>query len=307
MTVAHGKLEILVVGSMAFDSLETPAGRVDECTGGSANYFSVSASLFAPVRIVAVVGDDYPPKDLELLKARGVNLDGVEVIEGGRTFRWAGRYGDNLNEAQTLDTQLNVFEQFEPKIPAGHRGLPLVFLGNIAPELQLNVLDQVEAPTLVGADTMNFWITGGREALERVLKRIDLLVINDQEARLLAGRKNIVQAADRIRSMGPKTLIIKRGEYGSLLFHDEGVFAAPAFALREVVDPTGAGDSFAGGLFGSLAESGTTDFAGLKRGMIAGTVMASFTCEGFGLTRLLSLTREVFDARVESLLKAMRL
>lgn len=297
--------DILVVGSMALDSLETPAGHADACLGGSATFFSVSASYFAPVRVVAVVGDDFPHAHMTTLESRDIDLSGVETVKGGRTFRWRGRYGDNLNEAQTLETQLNVFEHFDPKIPDAHKKAPIVFLGNIAPELQLRVLDQVESPALVAADTMNFWITGQRKGLEDVLARIDLLIINDTEAQLLAGTKNVVHAADHIRAMGPRMLVIKRGEFGSMLFHPDGIFIAPAVALREVTDPTGAGDTFAGGTLGVLAQNETIDFRALKRGIVTGSVMASFTCEGFGLDRLLALDRATIEERVESLHRAM--
>ena len=296
---------ILVVGSVAFDDLETPAGKRDKCLGGSANYFSASASLFAPVRLVAVVGDDFPDDHLARLAARGVDLEGLEQVPG-LTFRWSGRYAHEGADAETLDTQLNVFEHFDPKIPARYRTTPWVFLGNIHPALQARVLDQIEGPRLVGADTMNFWIQGANEALRAVISRLDLLVINETEARQLTGARNVYVAADQIRAMGPRILIIKKGAHGALLFHPDGVFTAPAFPLRAVTDPTGAGDSFASGVMGWLAHAGSDDFATFKRAVINGTVIASFACEGFSLDRVLSLTRDEADARRAELLELIR-
>jgi len=297
---------ILVVGSVALDSLETPAGHRDACLGGSASYFSVGASLFAPTQVVAVVGEDFPQAYLDHLRSRGVNLEGLEIIPGGRTFRWRGRYGEHFGDAQTLETQLNVFEHFSPKIPPQWRGAKYLFLGNIDPELQGRVLDQVENPHLVALDTMNFWITGKRHALEAVLSRVDLFILNETEARLLSGERNVYKAAEAVQAMGPRVVIIKRGEYGALLFHPDGVFAAPAVPLREVVDPTGAGDTFASGVMGFLARADETDFSTLKRAVLTGTVLASFACEGFSLDRLLSLTTAEVEerlARLESLMK----
>jgi len=292
--------EILVVGSVAFDDIETPAGRRDSCLGGSANYFSVGASLFAPVRLVAVVGEDFPQEHLDLLAARGIDLTGLERVEG-RTFRWSGRYGADFADAETLDTQLNVFEHFAPNVPETFRDTPVVFLANIHPALQLEVLEQVRAPRLVAADTMNFWIEGEREALLRVLKRIDLLVINETEARMLAGDSNVFRAAAAILGMGPQMLLIKRGAYGALLFHGDGTFFVPAVPLTEVVDPTGAGDSFAAGTLGYLAGAGTWDFHTFKHAALAGTALASFTCGGFSLDRLLTLQRGEIDTRIHAL------
>ena len=298
-------LPVLVVGSVALDDIETPSGHRPECLGGSATYFSVSASLFTSVRLVAVVGDDFPERHLDSLRARGVNLDGLERVPG-RTFRWKGRYPEESADAITLDTQLNVFEHFEPKVPAAYRETPIVFLGNIHPALQYDVLDQISTPRLVGADTMNFWITGERQALTRVIERLDLLVINETEAKLLAGERNVYVAADQIRAMGPDILVIKRGAYGAILFHPEGLFSCPAVPLRRVVDPTGAGDTFAAGMIGALAESGDFGFASFRRAILSGTVMASFACEGFSLDRVLTVTREEFGARLEQLKASTR-
>jgi sugar/nucleoside kinase (ribokinase family) len=291
---------ILAVGSVALDDIETPAGRRPECLGGSATYFSTGASTFTDVRIVAVVGTDFPEAHLDGLRARGVDLSGLERVEG-RTFRWRGRYGADFGDAETLETQLNVFEHFRPKIPESHRKCPIVFLGNIHPALQLDVLDQLEQPHLVAMDTMNFWITGERETLEKVLARIDLLIINETEARLLSDEDNIFKAAEHIRAKGPSTLVIKRGAYGSLLFHPDGTFFAPAVPLREVVDPTGAGDTFASGMVGHIAQQGSTDFATMKHAVLHGTVMASFAVEGFSLDRLVTLETSERLARLQRL------
>lgn len=296
---------ILVVGSVAFDDLETPHGVREGALGGSANYFSASASLFAPVRLVAVVGDDFPGSHLEVLAGRGVDLAGLERV-AGPTFRWKGRYAAEDADAETLDTQLNVFEHFQPKIPAGWQTSPVVFLGNIHPRLQLDVLDQIERPKLVAADTMNFWITGQRPTLLEVLRRIDLLVINETEARQLADEDNIFKAADAVRAMGPRMLVIKRGAYGALLFHPDGTFFVPAVPLREVVDPTGAGDTFAAGVVGSLTADGSADFPALRRAVLTGTVMASFACQGFSLDKVLTVDRRQVDARLEELLMLIR-
>lgn len=296
---------ILVVGSVAFDDLETPHGVRESALGGSANYFSVGASLFAPIRLVAVVGDDFPADHLDALRARGIDLDGLDQVEGP-TFRWKGRYAAEDADAETLDTRLNVFEHFKPRIPTQWRQTPLAFLGNIHPRLQLDVLDQLDDPQLVGADTMNFWIDGERDALLEVLKRIDLLVINETEARQLAREPNIFNAADAIREMGPDILVVKRGAYGALLFHPDGLFVIPAVPLREVIDPTGAGDTFAAGVMGSLAAAGQTDFTSLRRAVLTGTVLASFTCQGFSLDRLLTLDRGAVDARLDELLALIR-
>jgi sugar/nucleoside kinase (ribokinase family) len=245
-------MSLLVVGSVALDSLETPFGQKEDALGGSATYFSTSASFFSPVQVVAVVGEDFPEQHLTFLKGRGIDLEGV-TREPGKTFRWKGKYGYQLNEAQTLDTQLNVFEHFSPKLPESYRDAPYVFLGNIHPVLQGQVLDQVRAPKLVAADTMNFWIQGSRDALLKTLSRVNLLFVNDAEARQLAGEHNVVKAARAILGMGPTRVVIKRGEYGALLFDRDHIFACPAYPLAEVFDPTGAGDTFAGGFMGTVA------------------------------------------------------
>ena len=299
---------ILVVGSVAFDDISTPAGHRPECVGGSANYFSTSASLFAPIQLVAVVGDDFPQSHLEMLSERGhgVDLRGLEQVEG-KTFRWRGRYGEEFGDAETLETQLNVFEHFDPKIPEGFRSAPWVFLGNIHPDLQGVVLDQIDTPRLVGLDTMNFWIASERPALIKVLSRIDLLIINATEARMLTDTENIFDAADAIRAMGPSILVIKKGAHGATLFHPEGMFTAPAVPLRSLVDPTGAGDTFAAGMMGYIAQADATDFATLKRGVINGIVMASFAVQGFSLDRVLTLTEDEITERTRTVLNLMTL
>ncbi len=297
-------LPVLVVGSVAFDDLESPAGVRENCLGGSANYFSVGASHFTPVRLVAVVGEDFPEAHLDTLRARGIDLGGLERVTG-ETFRWRGRYGADFADAETLDTRLNVFEHFDPKVPDGWRDTPVVFLANIHPALQLRVLDEVTDPQFVALDTMNFWIEGERAALLEVLKRIDMLVINETEARMLADESNVFRAARAILDMGPKTLLIKRGAYGALLFHKDGTFFVPAVPLAEVVDPTGAGDTFAAGTVGYLAGEGSFDFRTLKRAVLAGTALASFTCEAFGLERLLGLRRDEVEERVLHLRELM--
>jgi sugar/nucleoside kinase (ribokinase family) len=294
-----GQGTILVVGSVAFDSVETPFGKAEAVLGGSATYFSTSASYFAPVRLVAVVGDDFPADTLDFMKGRPIDLSGL-VRAKGKTFRWKGRYGYDLNEAKTLDTQLNVFADFRPEIPVAYRDSGYVFLGNIDPELQAEVLRQVETPRLVAADTMNFWISGKPEALRQVLAKVDLLLINEGEARQLAGEANLVKAARRIRDLGPKTLIVKRGEYGALMFNAEGVFSAPGYPLEAVFDPTGAGDTFAGGVIGWLARSGAHDEAALRRAIIAGGVLASFNVEAFSLDRLKGLRQADIASRYEA-------
>lgn len=289
-------MSLLVVGSVAFDSVKTPFGEAKEVLGGSATYFSTAASYFTEVKLVAVVGEDFPESHLAFLKEKGVDFEGLER-RPGRTFRWRGEYGYQLNEAKTLDTQLNVFESFRPKLPSSYRDASVVFLANIDPELQLDVLKQVKKPKLVACDTMNFWIGGKRDALIKTLGEVDILIINDGEARELAGEFNLVKVAKKILSFGPKILIIKRGEYGALMFNGQTTFAAPALPLENVFDPTGAGDSFAGGFMGYLSQNGTMNEAALRQAVIYGSVMASFNVEAFSLDRMRTLTREEINAR----------
>jgi sugar/nucleoside kinase (ribokinase family) len=289
-------MSILVVGSVFFDSIETPYGKVERELGGAATYFSAAASFFAPVRMVATVGQDFPAEDVDFFTRRGVDLTGLQVREG-KTGAWAGRYHEDMNQRDTLDLQLNVFADFQPQLPATHRDTQYVFLANIDPRLQSTVLDQLHAPGIVGCDTMDHWITGSRSDLEQLLGRVDILVINDEEARLLSGERNIVRAARHLLSMGPERVLIKRGEYGVIQFSSEAVFATPAFPLEEVFDPTGAGDTFAGGFMGELARSGDRSERGLRRAIVYGSVLASFVVEDFGLGRLRTLTPDDIERR----------
>lgn len=289
-------MALLVVGSVALDSLETPFGRRAEVLGGSASYFSVCASFFLPTRMVAVVGEDFPEDHVRFFASRGVDLAGL-VRRPGRTFRWKGRYEFDLNTAHTLDTQLNVFAEFRPELPAHYRDSEYVFLGNIDPDLQRAVLDQVRAPRFVACDTMNFWISSKRESLLRTLRRVDMLFVNDAEVRQLAEEHNVVKAARRVLSLGPRAVVVKRGEYGALFFSGEEVFAASAYPLAAVFDPTGAGDSFAGGFMGYVARSRREDHATLRRAIVLGNVLASFTVEQFSLERLRTLGPAEIRAR----------
>jgi sugar/nucleoside kinase (ribokinase family) len=282
------RMDILVVGSVAFDSVETPFGRGDDVLGGSATYFSTSASFFTGVQLVAVVGDDFPDEPRQFLSSRGVDLTGLQT-RPGRTFRWKGRYGYDLSEAHTLETHLNVFETFRPQLPESYRQARYVFLANIDPELQYEVLRQVERPQLIACDTMNFWIEGKRAALVRTLGHVDILVINEAEVRQLADEPNLVKASRAVLAMGPKTLVVKRGEYGVLVFSEHSVFSAPAYPLEEVFDPTGAGDTFAGGFMGYLAATGNPTDEAIRKATVFGSVMASFTVEDFSLERLRKL------------------
>jgi sugar/nucleoside kinase (ribokinase family) len=280
---------VLVVGSVALDSVKTPFGAVENVLGGSASYFSTAASFFTDVSLVGVVGDDFPSEALVLFREREINIDGLERVRG-ETFRWRGEYSYDLNEAITLDTQLNAFEHFRPKLPPSYRESPYVFLANIDPELQLEVLNQVKHPRFVACDTMNFWIEGKLEALKAVLQQVDLLTINESEARQLAQEPNVVKAARAILQMGPKALIVKRGEYGAMMFNGATMFFAPAYPLEAVYDPTGAGDSFAGGFMGYLANVDAVSEEAMRQAIIMGSTMASFNVESFSLERLRTLT-----------------
>ena len=290
---------ILVVGSVAFDSVETPFGRVEDVLGGSATYFSTSASFFTDVNLVAVVGEDFPQEHVDFLQSRNIDLRGL-TRAAGKTFHWKGKYGYDLNEAQTLETHLNVFESFQPQIPAEYRDAEYLFLANIDPELQMEVLSQVEKPRVIACDTMNFWISSKPEALKRVISKVDIFIINEGEARQLTGEANLVKAARAILATGVKTLIVKRGEYGVLMFTTDSVFAAPAYPLEEVFDPTGAGDTFAGGFMGYLANTGDTSEAGIRQAIIFGSVMASFNVEDFSLNRLKRLDYREIERRFRS-------
>ena len=299
--------EILVVGSLAYDSISSPEGKVDKTLGGSANYFSLAAHHFAPVRVVGVVGSDYSDEDLQMLRSREVDTEGLQVVEG-KTFHWEGKYEGDMNDAITLNTELNVFEHFNPKLPETYKNSSFAFLANIDPVLQLDVLNQIESPKLVASDTMNFWITSKREDLLKVLKKVDLLVINEGESILLTEKQNAIAAADEILKMGPKAVIIKRGEYGFVLKKGDDFFALPAYPIAKVVDPTGAGDSFAGGLFGYLASKNQEmTFENLKQGCIHGAVVASFTVENFGVTPLKELSKDTLDQRMSHYMKMVTL
>lgn len=296
---------ILTVGSIAFDSILTPSGKADRVLGGSGNYFSVAASFYAPVRVVGVVGDDFPKDHLNWLSKRDIDVSGIECVPG-KTFHWVGEYGGSMNEATTLSTALNVFEHFKPKLSEIHRDTPYVFLANIDPVLQLEVLEQVRSPRLVACDSMNFWITGKPSELRATLKQVDLVSLNETEARLLSGKDTLAAAAKEILTLGPRALVLKRGEHGATLFTSSGIFLAPAFPHDRVVDPTGAGDTFAGAFMGYLARAGVdrnlfkTDPARadheLRQAVLAGCVMASYTVEDFSLHRLMRLEeKELVD------------
>ena len=297
-TVAPTPSPVLVVGSVALDSVETPFGKADEVLGGSRTYFSSSASHFTPVQLVGVVGNDYPIDRLQPLAARGVDLSGLETADGA-SFRWRGRYRHDLNSAETLETHLGVFSDFRPKIPAQFRRAPFVFLANIDPRLQLQVLDQVESPRLVACDTMNFWIESRRPDLLALLGRVDLITLNDGEARQLTERTNLVQAARWILERGPRFVLIKKGEHGAFMFTKESVFFAPAYPLESVFDPTGAGDSFAGGFIGYLAATGDLSERAMRRAVVVGSAMGSFAVEKFSNARLLEITRDDIERRVQ--------
>lgn len=292
-------MSLLVVGSMAFDSVETPFGKREDVLGGSACFLSTAASYFCPVRMVGVVGSDFADEHLTFFRSRGVDTDGVASVDG-KTFRWRGRYNDNLNVAHTLDTQLNVFADFRPKLPELYRESPFVVLGNIDPTLQRSVLEQTQAPTLVACDTMNFWIDGSNEELKKTLAGVGLLSINDGEARQLSGKYNLVEAARIIRDMGPRVLVIKRGEHGALLFFEDEIFAAPGFPLEVITDPTGAGDSFAGGMVGYLSRVGNINRDSLRQAVVMGSVLASFAVEDFSLDRFRRLGHDEIMTRFQS-------
>ncbi len=292
-------MSVLVVGSIALDSVETPFGRADNVLGGSGTFFSAAASHLTPVQLVGVVGSDYPLDQLQPLAARGVDLAGVERAEGP-SFRWRGRYRHDLNSAETLETHLGVFSHFSPKIPEQFRNAPFVFLANIDPRLQLAVLEQVERPQLVACDTMNFWIESRRPELLQLFEKVDMVLLNDGEARQLTEKTNLVHAARWILERGPKHVIIKKGEHGAFMFGGDTVFYAPAYPLESIFDPTGAGDSFAGGFIGYLARTGDFDEANMRRAVIYGSAMGSFAVEQFSIGRLLDLERKDIDARVRA-------
>lgn len=298
--MSDNKPSVLVVGSVAVDWVITPHAEREESIGGAATFFSMAASYLSNVRLVGVVGEDFPKQGLADLKSRGVNLDGLEVNSEGKTFRWKGKYHDNMNGRDTLDTQLGVFEAFDPKLPEHYQDTEYLFLANIVPALQLKVLEQMRTrPKLVGLDSMDLWINIARDDLVNVISKVDVLTINEEEAMLLTGEHNLVKAAKAIRGMGPHSLVIKRGEYGALLFHDDEIFSAPALPLEDVVDPTGAGDSFAGGFMGYLARGVEPTGQNLRTAMIYGSVLASFNVEGFSYDTMKDLSIEKIQARFD--------
>ncbi len=293
-------MSLLTVGTVAFDDIHTPFGQARNAVGGAATYIALSASYFCKnIRLVSVVGDDFPQMELDHLQSRGVDLAGLQIREGEKSFFWAGRYHGNMNDRDTLDTQLNVLADFDPVLPSHFRQTPYVMLGNLTPQVQMRVLDQMEQrPKVVALDTMNFWMNTAMDGLREVLRRIDILTINDEEARQLSGEHSLVKAAKYIHEMGPRYLVIKKGEHGALLFEGESVFFAPALPLPEVVDPTGAGDTFAGGFMGYLAQTGDSSFENMKRAVIYGSAMASFCVEKFSIERLKYLTHNEIRERI---------
>jgi sugar/nucleoside kinase (ribokinase family) len=294
-------MSLITIGTMAFDAIETPFGKTDKIVGGSATYVAYAASNFIkPVQQVSIVGYDFPKEEMEELKKRGVQLDGVEIVPDKKSFFWSGRYHEDMNTRDTLVTDLNVLADFNPKIPDSYQGAEFLMLGNLMPSIQLNVIKQLKKrPKLIVMDTMNFWMEIAMDDLKEVLKHVDLLMVNDAEARQLTGQFSLVKAAKNILAMGPKYLIIKKGEHGALLFHGDNVFFAPALPLEEVFDPTGAGDTFAGGFIGHLAKTGDISFENMKRAIIVGSAMASFCVEKFGATRLKEITLEDIYRRIE--------
>ena len=294
-------MSLLTVGTVAFDDIETPSGRAEKVVGGACTYISLAASYFvSPVRVVSVVGDDFPEETLNYLRRRGVDLEGLQVKKGEKSFYWSGRYHSNFNSRDTLETQLNVLASFDPILPENYRNSDYLMLGNLTPELQMQVLNQLShRPKLVALDTMNFWMDIALADLLKVIEKVDVLTVNDEEARQLSGEHALLKAAKVIHEMGPTYLIIKKGEHGALLFHRGQIFFAPALPLAEVVDPTGAGDSFAGGFMGWIAKTNDTSFENMKRAVIYGSAMASFCVEAFSIDRLKGLTPAMIENRVE--------
>ena len=290
-------MSLVVVGSVALDTVETPFGRADAVLGGSASYFSAAASLFCPVRLVGVIGDDFPVDELDFLRERGVDMEGLERADGP-SFHWVGRYDFDLNTAHTIDTRLGVFADFQPSLPASYRDAEWVFLANIDPDLQLDVLEQVSSPKLVACDTMNFWIQGKKDSLLRLLERIDMMLLNEAEIRQLTGKANLLRGAREVMARGPKAVVVKKGEHGAMLFTPEGVFFVPGYPLETIFDPTGAGDSFAGGFLGHLAAGGNLDVDHLRRAMVYGSALGSFAVERFSAGRLKELTLDEVHQRV---------
>jgi len=296
-------MSLVVVGSLAFDNIETPFGRADDVLGGAASYFSLAASVLTSVQLVAVVGADMPEEYLDLLRQRGVDLSGLQRIPDGKTFRWAGRYEYDMNVAHTLDTQLNVFADFKPNLPESYRQAEYVYLANILPSLQLGVIEQISRPRFVGLDSMNFWIGNPetRADMAPVIERVDAVFMNDAEIRQYTGSYNLFEAARQLLTQGPRVVLMKKGEHGAVAVSNEGIFVVAAYPLETVKDPTGAGDSFAGGFMGRLAEAGDTSWEGIKRAMVFGSVVASFAVEDFGVAGLLRMRREQIEERFETL------
>lgn len=292
-------MPLAVVGSVALDSVETPKATRENILGGSAVYFSVAASYFTPVRLVGVVGDDWPEEHTRLLESRGINLEGLQVVKGGKTFYWRGRYLENMNDRETIDVQLNVLADFDPKLPDECRRAPLLFLANGSTTTQLKAIEQSTGATLTVADTMDLWIKTERPQLDELLTKVDGLVLNDSEAKMLTGEENLVVAGHKVREMGPRFVVVKKGEHGAIFFSQYETYVLPAFPTERVVDPTGAGDSFAGGMMGYLAEQGNFEPATLKKAMAYGILVASFTVEDFSLDRLIDITREDLERRLE--------
>lgn len=294
-------MSLLTVGSVAFDAIETPFGKTDKIIGGAGTYIALSASFFEKdQKIVSVVGEDFPQSMLDTIASKGVDLEGLQIKQGEKTFFWSGRYHNDMNSRDTLVTELNVLEHFDPIIPASYQGVEYLLLGNLSPQVQRQVIERLTVrPKLVAMDTMNFWMDIAMDDLKQTMAMVDVLIINDEEARQLSGEYSLVKAAKVIRAMGPKYLIIKKGEHGALLFHGDKVFFAPALPLEEVFDPTGAGDTFAGGFMGYLSSTDDYSFENMKRAIIAGSALASFCCEKFGTERLETITRQDVDARIE--------
>ena len=294
-------MSLITVGTMAIDAIETPFGKTDKIVGGSALYVAYAASHFIkPVQQISIVGYDFPKEEMDELRKRGIHLDGVEIVPDKKSFFWSGRYHEDMNSRDTLITDLNVLADFDPKIPDSYQGAEFLMLGNLAPKIQLNVIQELkQRPKLIVMDTMNFWMEIAMAELKIVLKYVDMLMVNDAEARQLTGQFSLVKAAKSIMAMGPKFLIIKKGEHGALLFHGNDVFFAPALPLEDVFDPTGAGDTFAGGFMGHLAKTGDISFENMKRGIIVGSALASFCVEKFGPTRLKEITKTDIDCRIQ--------
>jgi sugar/nucleoside kinase (ribokinase family) len=293
-------MKLVSVGSVAFDAIETPFGKTDKIIGGAGTFISLSSSFFVEEQgIVSVVGEDFPQETLEYMKSKGINIDGIQIKKGEKTFFWSGRYHNDMNSRDTLVTELNVLGTFDPVIPGNYQGADYLMLGNLSPDVQRKVIERLEKrPKLIAMDTMNFWMDIALDELKKTMALVDVLIINDEEARQLSKEYSLVKAANVIRAMGPKIIIIKKGEHGALLFHGEHIFFAPALPLEEVFDPTGAGDTFAGGFMGFIASTDDTSFENMKRAVIAGSALASFCVEKFGTERLTEITKQDFDKRV---------